>query len=185
MEDLMLKYKKITWYVTLALGGLACLSAASLMVIWGLQNNFALIPFVVLALGVFGGAWLSCISVNAIKLLTQTPVQTPSASNKQKQLAQESLSNVLPQVVKNFSRSLALSILIIAAVIFVSFYCVAHGTELKNESVDTVTGVLCERGKVTGIVSEDYRGQQEIEDVPVGNQMVYVEVGSACYILST
>lgn len=177
----MLKFKKTFWYAALGLGAFFSVAATVLLTLCVIKLGLALIPQTVLLLTVAGGVALGLIAYRVLSLLPQVTAPAEGVSNKQKKLAQESLSRVMPSVEKNFSRCIAIVILLIAAVVFLSFYGIAHSTELKNDSTETVTGVLCERGIVTSIISEDYRGQQDIEDIPVGNQMVQVELTSGKY----
>lgn len=177
----MLKFRKSFWYTMLGLGAFFALSALVLLVLCCIKLGISLIPITVLSLTVAGGVALLLIARKSLTLLVQVAAPVENVSNKQKKLMQESYDRTLPPMERNFSRSLSLSILLLAAAVFLIFFGIAHNTEIKNETADTVTGVVCERGKVLSIISEDYRGQQEIEDVPVGNQIVQVELTSGKY----
>ena len=174
----MLKYKKTAWYIMLCAGAAAVLAAIILILLSAIKGLLSLIPLMVLILSIFGGGFLIFLALKSLKLLPEIAAQNAVMANKQKKLAQESLSRSVPVIERNFSRSLSLFILLLAAAVFLVFYGIAHETAVTSESADTVTGVLCERGKVISIDSESYQGQQDVENVPVGNQMVTVELAT-------
>lgn len=174
----MLKYKKTAWYIMLCAGAAAVLAAIILILLGAINGSISPIPLMVLILSILGGGFLVFLALRSLKLLPEIAAQNAVTANKQKKLAQESLSRSVPVVERNFSRSLSLFILLLAAAVFIVFYGIAHKTEVTNESADTVTGVLCERGEVISIDSESYQGQQDVENVPVGNQMVTVELAT-------
>ena len=172
----MLKFKKTFWRIALGFGTFFAFAALVLLIVCCVRLGLAPVPLAVLLLAMAGGVVLALISRKTLSMLSGIVTQDSSASNKQKKIAQESLERTLPPVERNFSRSLSIILLLFSAAVFLLFYGIAHGIELKSESVDTLTGVLCERGRVVSIVSEDYRGQQDFEDVPVGNQIVQIEL---------
>lgn len=173
----MLKYKKIFWYILLGFSALAVLCGGLLLLLLALRQRLRWISGAVAILCILGGV-VSLISIlRSFPLLDQICLKQDSLSNREKKLAQESLSRLLPSLEKRLSKILSLCILLIAGFVFLLFYSLAH-PGAATDPVDTVTGVVCERGKVIAVVSEDYRGSQEMEDMPVGHQMVRVVLQS-------
>lgn len=173
----MLKYKKNFWYILLGFAGLTALCGALVFLLFALRQRLSWINGAVSALCTMGGGVTIFLVLRSLPLLDQISLQQDGLSNREKKLAQESLTRVLPVIERRLSKVLSLCILLVAGFIFLLFYSLAHpGT--VSDPTETITGVICERAKVIAVVSEDYRGSQEMEDMPVGHQMVRVVLQS-------
>lgn len=72
---------------------------------------------------------------------------------------------------------LAIAVLIAAAFLFLLAYDKAQTTESVPQST-VQSGILYETAKVLSIDDDEYQGQQDFEDIPVGKQIVTVELTS-------
>lgn len=72
---------------------------------------------------------------------------------------------------------LSIAVLAVCAVIFLLAYGKAQKTEPIAQST-VQTGIFYERGKVLSLDYEEYQGQQDVEDIPIGSQLVTVELTS-------
>lgn len=172
----MLKYKKPLWFSVLGLGVAAGLAAAFFLVFFALKGRLGWINGTILVFCVAGGAVSVFYAIKSFPLLRQIT----DAASLQKKQGQDALRQLSPALERRFSRALALTILLIAGFVFLFFYSLAHPGAV-SEAVETVTGVVCERGEVISVDSEGYRGSQEMEDMPVGNQIVTVELVSGSF----
>ena len=170
----MLKNKKTLWIAALVFGATVALAAAAFLLWLLFADRLTWINGVVLGLCVVGGGFVIATSIRALSLLRKLPPQD-LVSSKAKKQAQNPGSQLQSSLDHRFSRALSLTILLVAGLVFLFFYTMAHPGTVA-ESVETVTGVVCERAEVLSIDSESYRGSQEMEDMPVGNQYVTVEI---------
>ncbi len=176
----MLKYKKSLWYGVLGFGAVAVPAAGCLLLRFALKGYLSWINGAVLALCLAGGIVTVLLALKALSVLKEISGQTNATSNRQKKEAQEALSRLLPSMERRFSRVLAVTVLLVSGFVFLFFYSLANpGSD--SESVQTLTGVVCERGEVISVDAEDYRGSQEMEDMPVGKQIVTVEIVSGSF----
>lgn len=172
----MLRYKKPLWFIILGLAVAAFLAAAFFLVFFALKGHLGWINGSVLALCIAGSAVTVFYAVKAFSLLREGADE----ASRQKKPSRDTLSQRNPMLERRFSQVLALTILLIAGFVFLFFYSLAHPGAV-SEAVETVTGVVCERGEVVSIDSEGYRGSQEMENMPVGNQIVTVELVSGSF----
>ncbi len=168
----MVKYKKIIWWVAVVLGALAAAAALALL-IYSAFTSWAWIPGVVLSLTAVGGAALAFFAFRGLKLLPQFWETESIKTKKERQQAQDALALHRSRVETLFSRCLTLFVLLVCACFFLWAWYQAHhtGLTLTNPS----TGGESERAVVLSIDTEEYRGSQDMEDRPVGDQWVTVE----------
>ncbi|MBQ8586708.1 MAG: YibE/F family protein [Oscillospiraceae bacterium] len=175
----MLKNKNYFWWSLLIFGALASLAAGVLWILFLLKGQLSWINGAVLLLCVAGGVLTVIFAAKALPLVKDMNLQK-AASNRQKKQAQDHTSQLQTAVERRFSRVIALSILLVAGFVFLLFHCLAN-PGVGGEAAETITGVICERGVVLSVDSESYRGSQEMEDMPVGNQIVTVEITSGTF----
>lgn len=174
----MVKYRKSFWLVVLAVGALAAVAALSALIVRLVHAQAAVIPIAVLTLMILGSGLLIWL---ALKTLRQLPMQPQSqAPRKQKEQALALFAAQKSQTDRRFSLGLSTFLLILCGVVFLWAYGEAQKTASIPQS-SALTGIVFERGKVVSIDEEEYRGQQAVEDVPVGKQVVTVELKSGAY----
>ncbi|MBQ4566218.1 MAG: YibE/F family protein [Oscillospiraceae bacterium] len=176
----MLKYRKPLWYFVLSLGAAAALAGAAFLLLFALTHRLSWINGIVLSLILLGGIAVGFFALRTLRLLKEIALHNSAGSNREKKQAQESLSRLYSSLEQRFSKVLALTILLISGFVFLLFYSLAN-PGAGSEAVEAITGVVCERGKVVSVDSESYRGSQEMEDMPVGNQIVTVELSSGSF----
>ena len=74
-------------------------------------------------------------------------------------------------------QAISLVILIVAAFFFLLIYDEAQTTASAPQST-VQTGILYERAEVLSVDYDEYQGQQDCEDIPIGKQIVTVEITS-------
>ena len=174
-----IKYKKPLWFVVLGVGATLAHAAIALLLCRLLNGSFAFIPLAVLIAAAAGGGYLIFLGVRALLQLRSLPDDgkaVPGAKAKREQ-AQLAISEAKRGVDRKFARSLSAFILVLCAFLFLWAYGKAQKTESVPQST-VITGVQYEKGTVVSIDDSQYQGQQDVEDVPVGKQIVTVEIKS-------
>lgn len=169
----MFKYRRPLWIGALCFG---CLSGIISLVflIWGAAaGKLHLISGIVLGLLVLGSVLFILISLKALLHLPQEVDESSPRKVRDAALAtQETLRGKTDHW---FSRALSVFVLLLAGFIFIMLYAKAQAvTSIPHSS--EVSGTSFARAKVLSIVEEEYQGDQEMEDVPIGKQTVNVEI---------
>ena len=174
-----LKYKKPLWYGVLAAGGLIAIAAIVLLILRLTDGKHAVIPLAVLAAAACGGGYLIYLAVRALQKTRDLPAQEKdlTAARNRREEAMRTLAETKSGIDRHFARSLSAVILVICAALFLWAYGKAQKTEAVAQST-VITGVKYEKGAVVSIDDSQYQGQQAVEDVPVGKQIVTVEIKS-------
>lgn len=152
-------------------GGLCCLGAAVLLICC-IVNGGNFLHYGSLILALLGGGVIIWMALRQNGLLRRTD----SAPTGKKPLPSPSAETASGMT----ARMLALLILTFACVAFFFLYGTAQQTESIPQST-VQTGIVYERGKVVALEESTYQGQQDVEDVPVGKQIVQVELTSGEY----
>lgn len=150
-------------------GALCCLGALVLLVCCVINGgNFLYYGSLVLAL--LGGGVIVWMALRQSRLQRQAeaaPVEKKGRAPAPSPLAQKAQGLT--------ARMAALLILTLASLAFFFLYGTAQQTESIPQST-VQSGIVYERGKVIAIEDSVYHGQQDFEDVPVGKQVVQVEL---------
>ena len=172
-----LKYKKPLWYGVLAAGSLIAIAAIVLLILRLTDGKHALIPLLVLAAAAFGGEYLVFLGVRALQQMRDLPEQEKdlTAARPRREQATRALAETKSGLDRKFGRSLSAVILVLCAFLFLWAYGKAQKTQSIAQST-VITGVKYEKGTVVSIDDSQYQGQQAVEDVPVGKQIVTVEI---------
>ena len=170
-----MKYRKPFWLTVLALAAAGLLAALAAVLVQALRGTLLLIPAVTLALCAAGCGAVGYFALRAIRAL---PAQeAPTGPKKQREQALAAQSALRLQIDRNFSKSLSLFVLLVCAVVFLLAYAKAQQTpSIPQSSVHS--GISFERGEVVSVDGGIWRGDQEVEDVPVGKQEVTVRITS-------
>ncbi len=153
----------------LAAGALCCLGAVVLLICC-IINGGNFLHYGSLVLALLGSGVILWMALRQRKLYRQAAA--PAAGKK---TAVAVLSPLAEKATGLTARMLALLILTLACVAFFFLYGTAQQTESIPQST-VQTGIVYERGKVIAIDESTYQGQQDVEDVPVGKQIVQVEL---------
>ena len=153
----------------LAAGALCCLGAVVLLICC-IINGGNFLHYGSLVLALLGSGVILWMALWQRKLYRQAAA--PAAG---KRTAVAVLSPLAKKATGLTARMLALLILTLACVAFFFLYGTAQQTESIPQST-VQTGLVYERGKVIAIDESTYQGQQDVEDVPVGKQIVQVEL---------
>lgn len=153
----------------LAAGALCCLGAVVLLICC-IINGGNFLHYGSLVLALFGGGVILWMALRQHKLRRQS--ETAPVDKKGRPVPAAPLNE---QARGLTARMLALLILTLACVAFFFLYGTAQQTEAIPQST-VQTGLVYERGKVIAIDESTYQGQQDVEDVPVGKQIVQVEL---------
>ena len=174
-----IKYKKPLWFVVPGVGAALAIAAAALLLRRLLTGNFAVIPLAVLVAAAAGGGYLIFLGVRALLQLRSLPGdgKTATGAKAKREQAMSALSETRRGVDRKFSRSLSTVILVLCAFVFLWAYGKAQQTESIAQST-VISGIQYEKGTVLSIDDSQYQGQQDVEDVPVGKQIVTVEITS-------
>ncbi len=170
-----LKYKKPLWYGVLAAGGLIALAAIALLLRRVLTGGAAVIPVAVLIAAALGGGYLVFLAMRTISQTQSLPEKEATGSRTKREQAQLALAEAKRGVDRQYARALSAVILLLCAFLFLWAYGKAQTTQSIPQST-VVTGVLYEKATVVSIDDSQYQGQQDVEDVPVGSQIVTVEL---------
>ena len=162
--------KKPLWYAFCAFGGAAIAAALAALVICLVRQSFHVILLLVLLAVIAGGVLLILFSAKTLKVL---PAAAPEVKSKRSlsQKPQPSQGSLC------LSRCVAIIILILCAVFFLIFYGKARKTESVPQST-VQSGIQYVKGKVLAITGGTYQGQQDMEDIPVGKQILRVQITS-------
>ena len=153
----------------LAAGALCCLGAVVLLICC-IINGGNFLHYGSLVLALLGGGVILWMALRQHKLRRQS--ETAPVDKKGRPVPAAPLNE---QARGLTARMLALLILTLACVAFFFLYGTAQQTESIPQST-VQTGLVYERGKVIAIDESTYQGQQDVEDVPVGKQIVQVEL---------
>lgn len=170
-----MKYRKPFWLTVLALAAAGLLAALAAALVQALRGTLHLIPAVTLALCAAGCGAVGYFALRAMRAL---PTQeAPSGPKKQREQALAAQSALRLQIDRSFSKSLSLFVLLVCAVVFLLAYAKAQQTpSIPQSSVQS--GIFFERGEVVSVDGGIWRGDQDVEDVPVGKQEVTVRITS-------
>lgn len=166
-----MRENKTFWYASLGAGLAAALTALLLLVLRWLRSGFALLPVLTCLCALACGGALALFSRQALRHLRQTP---PTKKPRGHAPEEPSPLNRL------FSRALSAFLLFLCALIFL-WACDEAGATASIPQSTVLPGIQYERASVLSIDSEFYQGQQDMEDVPIGNQLVTIEVESGDY----
>ncbi len=153
----------------LAAGALCCLGAAVLLICC-IINGGNFLHYGSLVLALLGGGVILWMALRQHKLYRQAAAPAVGKKN-----AIATLSPLAEKASGLTARMLALLILTLACIGFFFLYGMAQQTESVPQST-VQTGIVYERGKVIAIDESTYQGQQDVEDVPIGKQLVQVEL---------
>ncbi len=170
----MQNYRKPIWFLILGIGAVFCLAALVLLIL----AADSLIPAVTLALAAIGG---SAMVFFALRSLRSIPApEAVSGTKKQRQEALALQNDLCARMDRSFSKCLSIFVLILSAAVFLFAYSKAQDTPSIPQSA-VHTGTFFEKGKVISIDGGAYRGDQDLEDIPLGKQIVTVELTSGDY----
>ena len=170
-----MKYRKPLWIAVLAVGALSVLAALAALIVGLCRASLSLIPAVTLGLAAVGGG---AMVFSALRTLRSLPaLEAPASAKKQREQALAAQNKLRACVDRSFSHSLSIFILLLSAVLFLAAYGKAQQTASVPQS-GVHTGIFYEKAEVISIDGGVYQGQQEVEDVPVGKQVVTVELKS-------
>ena len=177
-----LKYKKPLWWSLAALGALIAAGSLALLVVRICREGFSLLPGAVLLAAAVGGGLLIYQSLRALSALQglRPEQEIRSGPRSEREQALAARERLKAGVSRRFSRVLSIVILVLSAAVFLWAYGEAQTTESIPQSA-AVTGMKYEKGIVISIDDSQYQGQQDVEDVPVGKQVVTVELTSGDY----
>lgn len=147
------------------LAGAVCCLGAAVLLICCILNGGGLLHYGSLLLTLLGGGliiWLALRQAKPVPTEKKPPLPAGKATGSAA------------------SRMTALLILTLASAAFFFLYGTAQQTESVPQSA-VQSGIVYERGKVVAIEDEVYQGQQDFEDVPIGKQVVQVELTSGAY----
>lgn len=171
----MIKYKKPLWLIFLICSSILALAALVFLVFSFVDRSVTLISGGVAGAVIVGCGFSVFYALSSLKLLPQTNIPTDQGSRAERQKAAQALQAAKSRLDRSFSRCLAILVLVLAGVFFLSFYLEAQTTASIPQST-VHSGVFYVRGKVISIDGGAYRGIQTVEDVPVGDQLVTVEI---------
>lgn len=177
-----LKYKRPLWYGVLAVGALAAFAAAGLILRRFLSGNAAVIPVAMLFAVAAGGGYLIWLALRALRqtgVISENEKELTAAKARREQ-AMRAISETKLGMDGRFARTLSVIVLILCAFVFLWAYGKAQRTEAIPQST-VLTGIQYEKATVLSIDDSQYQGQQDVEDVPVGKQVVTVEITSGAF----
>ncbi len=170
-----MKYRKPLWFTVAAVGAISALLSLTVLIIRIVHGTLRIIPAATLVLAAVGGGAMVFFALRTLRCIPQAA--EISGTKKQREQALAAQSELRTRVDRSFSKSLSIFILLLAAVVFLIAYGKAQQTEsLPQSSVHT--GTYYESAEVISIDDGVYQGQQAVEDVPVGKQVVTVELRS-------
>lgn len=172
------KYRRTGWYPVLLLGIVGTLVSLSLLVADLVKNGFVLLSFTACLCAT---ACCGALIYYALRAMGRTGDAAPLPTEKKARVqAEQTLADGRKRLDSLFSRSLSAAILFICALIFLWAYGEARTTPSIPQST-VLTGIVYEKATVLSIDSEFYQGQQDMEDIPIGNQVLTVEITSGDY----
>ncbi len=171
----MLKYKKYIWLSLLVFGAACAIGGLILAILTALKDSWSWIFCSVSILAALGGGFLVFYALKCLKLFPKMEALQGAKAGKERRRAEEELSSsVSPILEKNFSRSLSLFILLLAAAVFLWAFAQAHDTSVAR--TNAADNGYSERATVVSIDAEEYQGNQALENQPVGRQLVTIEL---------
>lgn len=163
---LHMREKKGFWLAALALGAAAVIAALILGILALVQGRLSLISGLVLGLILLGGAALLWLAICSLR----TPAEVP-APKKQA---------LRPARSRGAQRALSLFVLLPAAFLFLAAYARAQKVEPVPQS-NVLVGIDYVRAKVVSVDENNFRNQQDVEDILIGKQTVTVEIRSGAH----
>ena len=170
-----MKYHKPLWFTVLAVGAAGVLAALTALLLRALGGTLRIIPAAVLVFSAVGGGAMVFLALQALRSL---PAEAEIAgTKKQRDLALAAQTELRTRVDRSFSKSLSIFILLLAAAAFLFAYDRAQQVEATPQS-SVHKDLSYETAEVISIDGGVYQGQQAVEDVPVGKQVITVELKS-------
>lgn len=170
-----MKYKKPLWLTVAAVGAVSGLLALVALLVGILHGTLSVISATILAFAAIGGGFMLFYALRALRSL---PQETDVGGTKKERAQALAAQNELrARVDRSFSKSLSIFILLLSAAVFLFAYGKAQQVESVPQS-SVHTGTFYEKAEVLSIDGGTYQGQQAVEDVPVGKQVVTVELKS-------
>lgn len=158
-----------------SIGAAGAVASAAVLIYFAASGKLTILSGILLAVMTAGSIYLAFLAFTVGKQLN-----VPSAGENatwQKRREKQPLVRQDDKTDKTFSRCISLLILLLCGVLFLLAYGKAQKTEPIAQST-VQTGIFYERGKVISVDYEEYQGQQDVEDVPIGSQLVTVELTS-------
>lgn len=150
------------------LAGAACCSGAAALLVVCLLRGGDILQYGSVILTFLGGGVVIWLSLRQAKLF-RAAADAPAPTKKQPDSPLAAQANAMT------ARLLALLILTVCTGAFYFFYADAQQTdEIASSTVQS--GIVYEYGTVIAIDESAYQGQQDFEDVPIGKQIVRVEL---------
>ena len=170
-----MKYHKPFWFTVLAVGAASSLSALAALLFRALGSTLRLIPAGMLVFAAVGGGAMVFLALRALRSL---PSEAEiSGTKKQREQVLAAQTELRTRVDRSFSKSLSIFILLLAAAAFLFAYDRAQQVEATPQS-SVHKDLSYETAEVISIDGGVYQGQQDVEDVPVGKQVITVELKS-------
>lgn len=170
-----MKYHKPLWFTVLAVGAASSLSALAALLFRALGSTLRLIPAGMLVFAAVGGGAMVFLALRALRSL---PSEAEiSGTKKQREQVLAAQTELRTRVDRSFSKSLSIFILLLAAAAFLFAYDRAQQVGATPQS-SVHKDLSYETAEVISIDGGVYQGQQDVEDVPVGKQVITVELKS-------
>ena len=163
----------VKMFVYPCLGLLAVLGAAAGLIFRLIRHSAGPVQVTVLLFILCGGGFLLALGLYRLRLqkeASKTPANSASKHASPLTARQHKLSARLP----------AILILTLAAAVFLWAYDKAQTTESIPQST-VHTGIVYVKGKVIALEQNEYQGQQDVEDVPIGKQVCVIEITSGAH----
>lgn len=175
-----IKYKKPFWCVVFAFSCAAILASLAFLSYYLLRDGFRLLWDASLLCAAACGVAMALHAFRALRCLrgvcSQDEVST--APKKQREQLSNQQNDIRCFANRSFAKSLAAFILLISAVIFLLFYAEAQATPKVAQST-VVSGIIYQKAVVVSVDKSEYRGQQDVENIPIGSQTVTVKITSS------
>lgn len=172
----MYKYQSYLWSGALCFGGLFSIGALGAL-FSGISSGWInLISASVLGLLLLGGLVLCVWAIQTLRDLSKG-IPTYQKKGKELERAQQDLHS---KIDCRFSKGLSVLVLLFSGLFFLTLYIQTRGTQSMAQS-EPAMGIYYARAEVCAIVKEDYHSDPQMEDVPVGEQMVEVEIQTGPY----
>ena len=172
----MFKYRKPLWLGALCAGILGSAVSLAFIIADIIKGQPRILSLIVLGFLFLGSLFLSLLSLQSLRTLQQTP-DSGASGRKSRDAARTAIETLHSKTDRRFSKAIALFVLLLAGIVFLVMYGKAQSVPPIPQS-DEVSGVFYEQAKVLSIEEEEYRGDQTMEDVPIGEQIVNVEIKS-------
>ena len=170
-----MKYRKPLWIVLTVIGAVCIPVALGMLLFRAIGGTLTVISAAALAfIAVAGGIMVYF----ALRTVLNLPKEAEASGTKKQRKPAVSEQNALcTRIEHSLSKYLTLFILLLSAVIFLFAYDKAQQVASIPQSA-VHTGTFYETAEVLSIDGGAYQGQQDVEDVPIGNQIVTVEIKS-------